>query len=1391
MASDEEEGQSPSRKDRVIDDKTFQMGGGIDFSGFIDEETLSKVPKPVREGSSPTDATIPALPEKDLLLPLSNHLHEIDEAVGEIFDPFDEGSGPKAGDVLRDGTVMTPPEIDTVTEIAVEGEKRLHWGIMVAMIFVYSLIGYVVATALSPMLAASGLVILATLGFLLGERWVPDKAMHLLGVTWVIISMKLLYGLALDVHHWGWISTPVLGVVLLSLVGVNIGVAYRHNHDAIAAQATLVLLAIASATGLLLGEAGIAAMILLATLLLHGLAIHRKSGNLASLGIAASHLWIGFHAIQSSPLKIGALTILPLADPMLLFLLALAIAAVNGAMAARFSKSENWFSQGLGAVGLGRPGLWGVSVGLGMIGSMMLLASERDTTGYALGLLMTLLAVYGGSYLVVRGVSAARVIKPLLASLPVLLIVLLGQELWTTSPIPLSGYELFTVLAAVLTAFVLLRDQESVTDRVLWLGTVVIIILLTILIPARSASDGGDEGVLLLSSLAALQIATAFLAIRRKSPSLAGVTILAPWAWMLIHRFWFTTMGAFSSARGIDVDSLQVIMLDETAIALFLIFSALLQYPINIRLGETGVNLAGRLIGATELSARLRDSGMMRLWNLGLLSGLIVWLANSVPGEANGWGVIAGLGALALVHVVAEVQGKHQGNPRTILILLAITFAILQWKGGLDAIWMLILTAASMAIILTREREDSGPILSLGMTLLGMQIALFALDRFTVNSLVEPEPLNRLQTGFVVLACTAAILAFYLPIASRLKDLLRPAVATLALLTITIWASWSDESHWSASGISLVLFVGSGLWLAAQGEIRHSLSQIGKRDERIAAIQRRQQMVAALSSGDFSELDPTVAGLLEMSTTAPSDSGEGAALSMTAAQRSAANRSQAALGTVEEGAALDQRIQGRVYHFADETLASLASADTTGETVRAISQAVSIGQVKMSDAQLYGLLDKQRKRRRRAGAHGGDEHLDLLVGDIHHKPLIVLSFIIVTALAATFAAFTLSAVAAGVLLITSIFALALTFVSRWRAKAVQLSLPDLFGIEMPFAVTMIALGFIYLAGHLGPLGSPWNQLDLIVLSSALIVLVGVSLTGRHDLAWRIPSALEAVVLVLLMTRLLGAVLYGAAPMPLSVDPLAASTAGGMSLSMVEWTIPWLYLEFLLLGLVLVWDWIEGARRKRGMPDHRGAAGRGAWALSVVLLSTGPAGLLAGALCLRRSFQWKQPAAAAIGVNVVLASLLAFTNWLEVANDDLLMRLATMGWIILAVAVSMVAAHILTIALSKPHWTTAWMWNAHLLLPFAVFILTGFSGWLILSILVLSLTTWVGGILQLRRGMRVFGAFDLGLSVLAWILVLQGSILDPQMLLLMLLSFGVVLGVVAWLGTRHQEQMGQD
>ena len=91
---------------------------------------------------------------------------------------------------------------------------------------------------------------------------------------------------------------------------------------------------------------------------------------------------------------------------------------------------------------------------------------------------------------------------------------------------------------------------------------------------------------------------------------------------------------------------------------------------------------------------------------------------------------------------------------------------------------------------------------------------------------------------------------------------------------------------------------------------------------------------------------------------------------------------------------------------------------------------------------------------------------------------------------------------------------------------------------------------------------------------------------------------------------------------------------------------------------------------------------------------------------------------------------------------------------------MLLAHAYTIFAKLPKWTTAWLWNAHIILPVGVFAVAGWSPWLVVSILALSLVTWVGGILQLRRGMRVMGALDLVLALCLALLILQDQILEP-------------------------------
>ena len=154
-------------------------------------------------------------------------------------------------------------------------------------------------------------------------------------------------------------------------------------------------------------------MILIATVILHGIAINRGSGNLASLGIASSNLWIGMHAITPQ-FSAGPLQVLPIENPLLLFLLLMVVTSMNAYMATVFSKNENWFSKGFETLGLGKPRLWGVSISLGMVGAVLAVASNREDMGYALGMVTFLGGAFGGSYLVVRGVQSRRVSKPLL-----------------------------------------------------------------------------------------------------------------------------------------------------------------------------------------------------------------------------------------------------------------------------------------------------------------------------------------------------------------------------------------------------------------------------------------------------------------------------------------------------------------------------------------------------------------------------------------------------------------------------------------------------------------------------------------------------------------------------------------------------------------------------------------------------------------------------------------------------------------------------------------------------------------------------------------------------------------------------------------------------------------
>ena len=227
-------------EDDILSKKKFQKSSGINLDNFIIQSAFED-----------------DLDEESVTIPQE----QLDEAVGEVAEIFSRGD--LGSTVNKDGTVNDAPEIDSVTEYATEGEKRLHYGLMIAMIVVWSAIGTIVGTSpiFSNTISAIGLFAMAGFGMWLGEIWIPKQRMHLLGVTWVIISMKILYGLAISMYAWDWISTTELGASLIGLVVLNIGVAQHHNEDAIATQATIVLLAIGSAAGGPYGQEGVAVMI--------------------------------------------------------------------------------------------------------------------------------------------------------------------------------------------------------------------------------------------------------------------------------------------------------------------------------------------------------------------------------------------------------------------------------------------------------------------------------------------------------------------------------------------------------------------------------------------------------------------------------------------------------------------------------------------------------------------------------------------------------------------------------------------------------------------------------------------------------------------------------------------------------------------------------------------------------------------------------------------------------------------------------------------------------------------------------------------------------------------------------------------------------------------------
>lgn len=170
-----------SSEDDVLREQSFKRPTGLNLGSFMVASPDEAVPdEAVPDEAMPDEAD-------------STAASPVDAAVGEVSELFSLTSGAET-------------EQDTTQHLAVHGEQQLGKGLAVAMVVVWTAIGALVGTVLPPVLGALGLLAMAAVGLVLGERWIQRGAMHVLGITWVIISMKLLYGLALDAWRWGWLD---------------------------------------------------------------------------------------------------------------------------------------------------------------------------------------------------------------------------------------------------------------------------------------------------------------------------------------------------------------------------------------------------------------------------------------------------------------------------------------------------------------------------------------------------------------------------------------------------------------------------------------------------------------------------------------------------------------------------------------------------------------------------------------------------------------------------------------------------------------------------------------------------------------------------------------------------------------------------------------------------------------------------------------------------------------------------------------------------------------------------------------------------------------------------------------------------------------------------------
>ena len=252
-------------------------------------------------------------------------------------------------------------------------------------------------------------------------------------------------------------------------------------------------------------------------------------------------------------------------------------------------------------------------------------------------------------------------------------------------------------------------------------------------------------------------------------------------------------------------------------------------------------------------------------------------------------------------------------------------------------------------------------------------------------------------------------------------------------------------------------------------------------------------------------------------------------------------------------------------------------------------------------------------------------------------------------------------------------------------------------------------------------------------------------------------------------------MVGALPLPFTVEPFDGDN--------LEWTMPWVLLESILVLCVILGFWIEGKRSNVSSREVDGF-GSGARSLAIVMMSFGPAGILAASSSAVQSVRSSRPSELGIALPSGVLAIFALSRW----NESLL---DWFGEIMLISGIVVMIGCALTVVLRLPKWTFTLAANGHIFVISGA-IAVGMVGSFGLPVLMIVMSTeiWIIGILQLRKGFRIWGLADLVAAIVCFLVFASGDIGQSEILLGMTV-LAVELGIVAWLGLANQDELLKD